>query len=71
MQSFPTIHVSYLVVYCTGIFLISAIDNWRVQNELADRRAFDEQAFREAGGKKAQRTYKFDPTKPLITKKQR
>ena len=50
------------------LFLIG-LDNYRVQNELADRRFFDEQVFREAGAKKAQRTYKFDPTKPIVAKK--
>jgi len=42
-----------------------------VQADIADRRAYDEAAFRDAGMSKVTRTYKFDPTKPRIKKKAR
>jgi len=41
------------------------IDNWKVQGEIADRRAYDEQQFRDAGSAAPKKTYKFDPTKPI------
>ena len=48
------------IYYCC-----SAIDNWKVQGEIADRRAYDEQQFRDAGSAAPKKTYKFDPTKPI------
>ena len=41
-----------------------ALDNWRVQNEVADRRTVDATAFRDAGARKPKKTFKHDPTKP-------
>lgn len=40
------------------------MDNWRVQNEVADRRTVDATAFRDAGARKPKKTFKHDPTKP-------
>jgi len=40
------------------------LDNWRVQNEVADRRTVDATAFRDAGARKPKKTFKHDPTKP-------
>lgn len=55
---------------CTyPFFVFAAIDNWRVQADIADRRAHDEKVFREAGLAKPPRTYKFDPTRPMIRSK--
>jgi YidC/Oxa1 family membrane protein insertase len=44
----------------------AAMDNWRVQADVADRRSYDEQSFREAGLDKPKRTYRFDPTQPRL-----
>jgi len=44
------------------------MDNLKVQNRLIDRRAHDEQVFREIGQAKPKRMYKFDPTKPRKTR---
>jgi len=41
-----------------------SVDNFRMQSELIDRRAHDEQMFRKAGMATRKRTFKFDPTKP-------
>jgi len=41
------------------------IDNWKVQGSIIDRRAYDEQQFKEAGAKKPIKTFKYDPTKPV------
>jgi len=41
------------------------LDNWKVQGQIQDRRAYDEQQFREAGSKKPMKTFKYDPTKPV------
>lgn len=41
------------------------IDNWKVQGNIIDRRAYDEQQFKEAGTKKPIKTFKYDPTKPV------
>jgi len=46
-----------------------AIDNSRNAANVADRRQYDEQKFREAGMTKPQRTFKFDPTKPFVKRK--
>ena len=48
---------------------ILAYDNWKVQADIADRRAFDEQQFREAGTIAPKRTFKFDPTRPAVKRK--
>lgn len=40
------------------------MDNWKVQNEISDRRSVDARAFREAGTVKPKKTFKHDPTKP-------
>ncbi|XP_040574057.1 mitochondrial inner membrane protein OXA1L [Lepeophtheirus salmonis] len=45
------------------------MDNWKVQKDVIDRRAFDEQMFREAGLQKKRRTYKFNPTAPMLSSK--
>lgn len=45
--------------------LFLALDNWKVQADIVDRRVYDEQMFREAGHKVPKVTYKFDPTKPI------
>jgi len=41
------------------------IDNFKVQADIADRRALDEQAFRDAGVAKPVKTYSYDPSKPV------
>lgn len=58
-----------MAIKCECMMPFSAIDNWKTSADIADRRAFDEAAFREAGMEKAPRTYKYDPTKPLIRAK--
>merc|ERR1712024_270904 len=46
-----------------------AVENSRNAANIADRREYDEQKFREAGMAKPQRTFKFDPTKPFVKRK--
>lgn len=41
------------------------IDNFKVQADIADRRALDEQAFLDAGAAKPVKTYSYDPSKPV------
>ena len=43
------------------------MDNWKVQQEVSDRRAVDATAFRDAGIRKPKKTFKHDPTKPKAT----
>jgi len=45
-----------------------SIDNFRVQADIADRRALDEQAFKDAGMTKPIKTYSYDPSKPVAIK---
>jgi len=45
------------------------LDNWKVQGQIVDRRAFDEQQFRDAGSNKPVKTFKYDPTKPVALKR--
>ena len=47
-----------------------AVDNWKVQADIVDRRVHDERIFREAGSMQ-RRTYKFDPTNPRIPSKKK
>ena len=44
------------------------LDNWKVQGQIQDRRAYDEQQFKDAGVKKPMKTFKYDPTKPVALK---
>eukprot|EP00092_Neocalanus_flemingeri_P071851 GFUD01088335.1.p1 GENE.GFUD01088335.1~~GFUD01088335.1.p1 ORF type:complete len:461 (-),score=78.87 GFUD01088335.1:34-1416(-) len=44
------------------------IDNWKVQGSIIDRRAYDEQQFRDAGAAKPTKTFKYDPTRPIALK---
>jgi len=44
------------------------LDNWKVQGAINDRRAYDEQQFRDAGSAKPIKTFKYDPTKPVALK---
>jgi len=46
-----------------------SMDNMKLQQNIIDRRAYDEQQFREAGSKKPMRTFKYDPTKPVALKR--
>jgi len=45
------------------------LDNWKVQGQIVDRRAFDEQQFSDAGSKKPVKTFKYEPTKPVALKR--
>jgi len=46
-----------------------SMDNMKLQQNIIDRRAFDEQQFRDAGSKKPMKTFKYDPTKPVALKR--
>ena len=46
-----------------------SMDNMKLQQNIIDRRAYDEQQFREAGSNKPKKTFKYDPTKPVALKR--
>jgi len=46
-----------------------SMDNMKLQQNIIDRRAYDEQQFRDAGSKKPMKTFKYDPTKPVALKR--
>jgi len=46
-----------------------SMDNLKTQQSVIDRRAYDDQQFRDAGVKKPLKTFKYDPTKPVALKR--
>jgi len=46
-----------------------SMDNMKTQANVIDRRAYDDQQFRDAGVKKPMKTFKYDPTKPVALKR--
>ena len=59
----------FLAALALKLFFSSAYDNWKVAADVEDRRVFDEQQFRDSGASKPKRTFKFDPSKPIVRKK--
>ena len=43
--------------------MFTAIENFKMQKQMVDRRTFDEDQFKQAGEAPVRKTYKFDPTK--------
>ena len=66
----PPLHTAYTVIIYLFCFVFLAMNNWKVQADIQDRRQFDEEQFRQAGQGRPKRTYKFDPTKPRIKARQ-
>ena len=44
-------------------YFFPAYENMKINNAMIDRRAFDEEQFKQAGIAPVKRTYRFDPTK--------